>query len=79
MCAPMPTEVAKGLSTFGDEPTHGGRKAMRGRRKVGEPRRWLSWGKRVGRGQANPDLIILRRDAEPIQAKSLILCCLEKP
>ena len=26
------------------------RKAMRGRRKVSEPRRWLTWGKRVGRG-----------------------------
>ena len=24
--------------------------AMRGRRRIGEPRRWLSWGKRVGRG-----------------------------
>ena len=23
---------------------------MRGRRKVDDPRRWLSWGKRVGRG-----------------------------
>jgi hypothetical protein len=23
---------------------------MKGRRRVGEPRRWLSWGKRVGRG-----------------------------
>ena len=23
---------------------------MGGRRRVGEPRRWLSWGKRVGRG-----------------------------
>ncbi len=21
---------------------------MRGRRRIGEPRRWLSWGKRVG-------------------------------
>ena len=36
-------------------------------------------GKRVGRGpgKSGPH-IILRRDAEPIQAKSLIPCCQEK-
>src|SRR4051812_9304222 len=27
-----------------------GRAAKGGRRRVGEPRRWLTWGKRVGRG-----------------------------
>jgi hypothetical protein len=26
------------------------RAAKEGRRRVGDPRRWLSWGKRVGRG-----------------------------
>jgi hypothetical protein len=65
--------------TFGSNRPTLGRKAKEGRRKIGEPRRWLSWGKRVGRdlGKAGSHQI-LRRDAEPFQAKSLILCCLEK-
>ncbi len=48
---PCRTAVAKGLSAFGqtNRPTVG-RQAMRGRRRVGEPRRWSSWGKRVGGG-----------------------------
>ena len=39
----------KGLSFGANRPTRW-RKAKEGRRRVGEPRRWLSWGKRVGRG-----------------------------
>ena len=65
--------------TFGSSRQTLGRTAKERRRKIGEPRRWLSWGKRVGRdlGKAGSHQI-LRRDAEPFQAKSLILCCLEK-
>ena len=53
---------------------------MRGHRKVSEPRRWLTWGKRVGGGpgKSGPHKT-LRREAEPIQVKSLILCCQENP
>ena len=53
---------------------------MRGRRRASEPRRWLSWGKRVGRGlgKSGPHTM-LRRDTEPFKAKSLIPCCREKP
>src|SRR5579859_5942515 len=56
-----------------------GRAAKAGRRRVGEPRRWLSWGKRVGGGpgKSGPHTT-LRRDTEPIKAKSLIPCCREK-
>ncbi len=52
---------------------------MGGRRRIGEPRRWLSWGKRVGGGlgKSGPHST-LRRDAESIQMKSLIPCCQEK-
>ena len=39
----------KGLA-FGPNRPIPWRIAKRGRRRVGEPRRWLSWGKRVGRG-----------------------------
>lgn len=35
--------------TFGSNRQTLGRIAKEGRRKIGEPRRWLSWGKRVGR------------------------------
>ena len=40
---------------------------MEGRRRVDDPRRWLSWGKRVGRGpgKSGPH-ISLRRDSEPL-------------
>ncbi len=50
------------------------------RRKVGDPGRWLSRGKRVGGGlgKSGPHQT-LRRDAEPLQVKSLILCCQENP
>ena len=45
--------VAKGMAgpsgPTGTDP-RAERRAMRGRRKVDDPRRWLSWGKRVGRG-----------------------------
>src|SRR5690554_3460942 len=56
------------------------RQAMRGRRRVDEPRRWLSWGKRVDRGpgKSGPHQRS-RRDTEPLQVKSLIPCCREKP
>ena len=53
---------------------------MGGRRKVARPRRWLSWGKCVGRsprqirGAVNPEA---RRRA--VQVKRVILCCREKP
>ena len=39
----------KGLAFGPNRPTPW-RVAKGGRRRVGEPRRWLSWGKRVGRG-----------------------------
>ena len=35
--------------TFGSNRPTLGRTAKERRRKIGEPRRWLSWGKRVGR------------------------------
>ena len=40
---------------------------MEGRRRVDDPRRWLSWGKRVGRGpgKSGPHMS-LRRDSEPL-------------
>jgi hypothetical protein len=46
--------------TFGSSRQTPGRTAKEGRRKIGEPRRWLSWGKRVGRdlgksGSRNPE------------------------
>ena len=58
----------------------GTREAKGGRRRVGRPTRWSSWGKCVGgfprqiRGA-----ITLRHDAEPLQAKRSIPCCREKP
>ena len=39
----------KGM-TFGSNRPAPAWEAKEGRRRVGEPRRWLSWGKRVGRG-----------------------------
>ena len=45
-------QLLRGCRSFGadrNRPT-AVRRVMRGRRKVDEPRRWLSWGKRVGRG-----------------------------
>src|SRR5215210_8586827 len=39
----------KGLSFGTNRPTRR-RTAMEGRRRIGEPRRWLTWGKCVGRG-----------------------------
>ena len=46
--------------TFGSSRQTLGRTAKEGRRKIGEPRRWLSWGKRIGRdlgksGSHNPE------------------------
>ncbi len=41
---------------------------MGGRRKVARPRRWLSWGKCVGRlPRQIREVIILRHDAEPFR------------
>src|SRR3954471_24086314 len=73
---PMSLRVA---SSEGARPTLV-RLAKGGRRRVGEPGRWLSRGKRVGGGpgKSGPHQT-LRRDAEPFKAKSLIPCCREKP
>ncbi len=58
------------------EPLHRGgatdplssREAKGGRRKVARPRRWLSWGKCVGRlPRQIREVIILRHDAEPFR------------
>src|ERR1700722_14048740 len=48
---PRPSRIrgTKGLAFGPNQPTLT-RGAKRGRRKVDEPRRWLSWGKRVGGG-----------------------------
>jgi hypothetical protein len=41
---------------------------MGGRRKVARPRRWLTWGKCVGRlPRQIREVIILRHDAEPFR------------
>src|SRR3982750_563892 len=53
---------------------------MGGRRKVAEPGRGLCRGKRVARPKGKSVVHWgVRRDAEPYQAKSVILCCREKP
>jgi hypothetical protein len=43
----------------------GSSQAMEGRRKVVQPRRWLSWGKGVGRDVGKSASHCLRPDAEP--------------
>jgi hypothetical protein len=56
------------------------RAAKGGRRRVARPRRWLSWGKCVGRSPRQiREIIILRHDAEPLKVKRVIPCCREKP
>ena len=46
----------------------GSRPAMGGRRKVARPRRWLTWGKCVGRlPRQIREVTILRHDAEPFR------------
>ena len=53
---------------FGATDQPGTRPAMGGRRKVARPRRWLSWGKCVGRPPRQiQEVIILRHDAEPFR------------
>ena len=55
---------------------------MEGRRKVASAWRWLSTSKGVGRGVGKSAslalMLSLRPDAEPIEAKWMILCCREK-
>jgi hypothetical protein len=52
---------------------------MGGRRRVSEPRRWSSWGKRVGRGLGKSGSHNPETRCRAVQVKSLIPCCLEKP
>ena len=53
---------------FGATDQLGTRPAMGGRRKVARPRRWLTWGKCVGRlPRQIREVIILRHDAEPFR------------
>src|SRR5919201_4341244 len=72
--------LRKPLHLGGPTDPLGSRAAKGGRRRVGRPRRWSSWGKQVGgsprqiRGVMTP-----RRDAEPFQAKRPIPCCRENP
>ena len=51
---------------------------MAGRGRLGEPRRWSSWGNRVGRVIGKSVTHSLRRDAESAWTKSLKPCLLEK-
>jgi hypothetical protein len=56
------------------------RQAKGGRRRVGRPRRWSSWGKGVGRSRRQiRGTAFLRLDAEPFQAKRSIPSCQENP
>ena len=65
---------------FGATEPLGTRPAMGGRRRVGRPRRWLSWGKCVGGlPRKIREVLTPRHDTEPLQAKRLIPCCRENP
>jgi hypothetical protein len=58
----------------------GSREAKGGRRRVGRPRRWSSWGKGVGGSSRQIRRVLTPRpDAEPLQVKRLIPCCQENP
>ena len=57
--APAESELLREPPSGGYRPTRR-RPAMGGRRRVGRPRRWSSWGKRVGRSGRK-----IRRTANP--------------
>jgi hypothetical protein len=65
---------------FGATDQLGTRPAKGGRRRAARPRRWLSWGKCVGGSPRQiREVVTLRHDAEPFQAKRVIPCCRENP
>src|SRR5262245_44942228 len=72
--------LRKTLHLGGSTDPLGTRQAKGGRRRVGRPTRWSSWGKEVGRSpRQSGGSSIPRSDAEPLQAKRLIPCCRENP